>query len=239
MAMFSDCNCESRGNTYRFSSRSLSFRGASTACTDDGGRLARFLTRSDYEELNSCCSQGRRYWIGLVEREGCSENAPYRWDTTLGCRNAAPLTVTNQPNFIGSQGVVIRTTGEKVLPMAGEEYCFQFHRFICQYLPPLTTATSATKTSISSITRKSASFSYTQLSSVTSSFPNSSNASTDTMANNTQSELNAAIISSIVLGSIILCLLLATFCYWRYKKSESAQMKNCSAAPEQPISSLV
>ena len=238
--MFS-CSCEIGQYIYRLSTTRSSFNGASTTCRNEGGRLARFLTRSDYKELNSCCSQKGEYWIGLVDRGDCPENAPYRWDTTSMCRSAAPLTFTAQPNNSGCQGVTIITAGsQRNLPMARGENCDQSQQFICQYLP--LSATFATKTSISTNTTRSASttsFSSTQLFSITSSFPVTFDTSPNTIDKNTQSETNAAIISSIILGIIILLLLLANLCYWRYKKSESAQMRNCSATLEQPMPSLV
>ena len=250
--MFS-CSCEIGQYIYRLSTTRSSFNGASTTCRNEGGRLARFLTRSDYKELNSCCSQNGEYWIGLVDRGDCPENAPYRWDTTSTCKSAAPLAFTAQPNNSGCQGVTIITAGsQRNLPMARGERCDQFQQFICQYLPLSTTRAVTTEKSVTTraISRTStttttarrattASFSSTQLFLITSSFSVTFDTSPNTIDKNTQSETNAAIISSIILGIIILLLLLANLCYWRYKKSESAQMRNCSATSEQPMPSLV
>ena len=234
--MFSNCTCQIKDNTYRFSARSLSFERALTACTNEGGRLARFLTMLDYEELNSCCSQEGEYWIGLVDKRDCPhQNDPYRWDNTLMCRNAEPLAVITQPNNSGCQGVTIRTGSQQVLPTARVIDCIQPQQFICQYLstPPTTTAT---KTSISTNATNNSTtlFSSNQLSSIISSFPFFFRTSPTTIASSTQSERNAAIISSIILANIILLLLLAIFCFWRSKKNESAQMKSTSGTPEQP-----
>ena len=264
IAMFY-CSCEIGRHVYRLSTTRSSFNGASTACGNDGGRLAVFWKESIYEELKSCCSQKGEYWIGLVDRGDCPPNAPYRRDsTTSPCRNAAPLTVAAQPNTSGCQGVVIVTAGsQRSLPMAREVQCAQSLKFICQNpLPPLTTApttkksittrstsrtfvlptTFETKTSIfTNIIRSSSttSFSSTQLSLVASTFPVSFYTSPNTISNSSQSETNAAIISSIILGITILLLLLANFCYWRYKKCDSAHTKNSSATSEQPMPSLV
>ena len=241
------CSCEIGRYTYRFSTTRLSFNGASTACRSKGGRLARFLTRSGYEELNNCCSKGE-YWIGLVDRGGCPQNEPYRWDTTSMCRSAAPLTVTTQPNDSGCEGVGILTAGSRrKLPMAREINCDQSQQFICQYLPLPTTRSATTKKSIATrtISRTSTTSSTARIAttasftSVATSFPVSLHTSPYTIAKSTQSETNAAIITSIILGSIILLLLFAIFCYWRRKKSESEKKKNCSATSEQPVPSLV
>ena len=219
--MVLECLCEIGNITYRFSRTSSTFEGALAACKVEGGRLASFLKRSDYEELNSCCSQIDYYWIGLVDRGGCPENVPFRWDTSTICSSASPLNVTNQPNNSGCQGVAILTTGgQGSLPMAKIIECGQYEHFICQYLPPQTT-TSATKTSISTNTARSASttsFSSTQLSSVTSSLSVSFHTTPTTIASSTQSETNAAIISSSILGSIILLLMLSNFFFGDQRK---------------------
>ena len=237
--MFSNCTCETRNSIYRFSTRRLSFEDASTACKNERGRLARFLTTSDYEKLNSCCSQAGEYWIGLAYRGECPLNEPYRWENTRVCRNAAPLAVITQPNNGRCLGVTIRTGIQQVVPIAREIDCVQPRPFICRYLLPKTT-TSATKTSISPnrTNDSTTAFSSFQLSSVTSSFPVSFHTSPTTMASSTQSETNAAIISSIILASIILILLLAIFSFWQSKKNELALMKRTSATSEQPGPSL-
>ena len=237
--MFS-CSCEIGGSIYRLSTTRSSFNGASKACRNRGGRLAAFLKESTFQELKNCCSQGGEYWIGFVGRNDCPPDLPYRRDTTTSqCRSAAPLTVAAQPNNRGCHGVVIATTdSQQNLPMARETECVQSQQFICQNLLLVLPTAFATKTSISSVTRRSAStasFTSTQLSSVTSTFPGSFHTSPNTIANSTQSETNTAIISSTILGSIILLLLLANFCCWRYKKSESAHTKTRSAASEQLI----
>ena len=122
--MFS-CLCEIGRYVYRLSTPRSSFNDASTACRNEGGRLAAFLNKSDYDKLNSCCSQKGEYWIGLVDRGDCSADLPYRLDTTTSsCRNAAPLTITAQPNNSGCQGVVILTAGsQQNLLIARETNC--------------------------------------------------------------------------------------------------------------------
>ena len=233
--MFS-CSCEIGQYIYRLSTTRSSFNGASTTCRNEGGRLARFLTRSDYKELNSCCSQNGEYWIGLVDRGDCPENAPYRWDTTSMCRSAAPLTFTAQPNNSGCQGVVIITAGsQRNLPMARGENCDQSQQFICQYLPlsatrAVTTEESVTTraisrtptTTITAWRATTASFSFTQ---PLLDYSSNSEVMEDD-SSNISSNANSGIMAGIVVCVILLLLLLVFLCFWNYKKTGGKNLKN-------------
>ena len=233
--MMLSCSCEIGRYTYRFSTTRLSFNGASTACRSKGGRLARFLTRSDYEELNNCCSQGE-YWIGLVDRGGCPQNEPYRWDTTSMCRSAAPLTVTTQPNDSGCEGVGILTAGSRrKLPMAREINCDQSQQFICQYLPLPTTRSATTKKSIATrtISRTSTTSSTARIA-TTASF----NSTQHSLYNSSNSKLmekdlssvsstdNSGLIVGIAVCAILLLLILIFLFFWNYKKTGGKKLKN-------------
>ena len=228
--MFSDCTCKIRDNTYRFSTRSLSFERASTACRNEEGRLARFLTMSDYEELNSCCSQGGEYWIGLVDKGNCQQNEPYHWGNTPACRDAAPLAVITQPNNSGCQGVTIRTGSQQVLPTARVVDCTQPQPFICQYFPPPTTtpATTTTTTSRALNNTKTARRTTTaSLSSTQTSLAHSSNSQyMEKDSSNTMSIYNSGILAAIVVCAILLLLLLAFLYFWKYRKTDLKKLKN-------------
>ena len=233
--MFS-CSCEIGQYIYRLSTTRSSFNGASTACRNKGGRLARFLTRSDYKELNSCCSQKGEYWIGLVERGDCPENAPYRWDTTSMCRSAAPLTFTAQPNNNGCQGVLITTAGsQRNLPMARGLKCSEFQQFICQNLPQTTTRAATTKKSVTTSTISRTSTTITTARSATSAsfsstqflLRNSSNSQVmEDDSSNISSNTNSGVKAGIVVCVILLLLLLVFLYFWNYKKTGGKNLKN-------------
>ena len=226
--MFSDCTCEIRDNTYRFSTTSLPFEGASTTCRNEGGRLARFLTRSDYQELNRCCSQDGEYWIGLVDKRNCPQNEPYQWSNTPSCRNAAPLAVITQPNNSGCEAVTIKTGSQQVLPTAREIDCIQSQPFICQYLPPSTTTTTATTTASRELNNiqtarstTTASFSPTHTSLAhPSNLQEMQKDSSNTMSNNT-----LGILAAIVVCAILLLSLLAFLYFWKYRKIDLKKIK--------------
>ena len=238
--MFSDCSCEIRDNTYRFSTRSLSFERALTACTSEGGRLARFLTRSDYQELNSCCSQEGEYWIGLVDRRDCPESKPYRWDNTRVCRNATPLAVITQPNHTRCQGVAIQTGIQRVLPTAREIDCIQPQPFICQIpRPSTTTSETTTTTRTSNYTRTARSTTTASFSSTQNSLAHPSNSQEmEKDSRNTTPHDNSGILAAIVVCAILLLLLLAFLYFWKYRKSDLKKLKNFGNSKRPSLSSI-
>ena len=238
--MFSDCTCEIRDNTYRFSTTSLSFERASTACRNEGGRLARFLTRPDYEKLNSCCSQRGEYWIDLVDRGNCQQNEPYRWGNTRACRNAAPLVVITQPNNSGCQSVTIRTGSQQVLPTARVIDCTQSQPFICQYLPPTTTTTATTTTSRAlNNTRMARSTTTASFSSTQTSLAHPSNSQhMEKDSSSTMSIYNSGILAAIVVCAILLLLLLAFLYFWKYRRTDLKKLKNFGHSKRSSRSSI-
>ena len=169
------------------------------------------LQKPEYLELNHCCSQIDDYWIGLVDRGNCPQNARFRWNDFSECTSASPLFITSPPKNFECSAVVIQAGNGQFIPAANERACAQHHRYICQF--PSTAATKPSVSTFSSVLDREENW-------------NSDSSSADLTA-----------IASVIFSYIFFLSFLALLCYWRYKKFDSTNIKNCCAATEQTSSS--
>ena len=248
------CTCDVRNVRYIFTSTQKNFHEASTACKAKNGKLARFLQRNIYTELNKCCQESSEYWIGLVHNGNCPpklEDASYQWENTRKCRTAAPLNVIRQSRVsFQCKGIVIRPGSQNPLPMANERNCEQVNRYICQFSLPSTTSSSiSTSTKSAAITTTAASIATTTAAAISNKVPNKTalattkftklrttlttpNVSTNGFfdlkvegINDEKSAVNVGVVAGVVM-CIMLSLLLLTFLYlWRYKKHNLQNLK--------------
>jgi len=219
------CTCHSRGNRYEYFSEQKGYFDATTACLREGGRLPRFLQRSDYEELNRCCTQGGNFWIGLVNDGDCSSdpNGPYQWGDTPACRSASPLNVASSSLTVCT-GVVIRHRNSNGLPMAQNNVCFRSAGYVCQFL--VSNANRSFSTTVSTTTTTTAretSKPLTTSLSIRSTFP----ATNKGGSSNTESSNSFGFIAGIVVCGLLLFLLFTCLYFWRIKKFNLRNVKTC------------
>ena len=212
--------CIHDGYSYEFSRRTANFYDASRRCLKEGGTLAKYLDDDAYIKLNKCCRTSNQYWIGLVDKDECSNNlnGSYKWEGDTTCSNARPLNVIDQPNNQRCQAVTIRVhpnSGEGSIPSALETDCGNAQRYICQF-PVSSTSPPPTSTRSLETTQKiTTGKSLLTFTSKTSTYSSSLTTTTTSTPVDAQGAFNAGLTVGLAIGGLVLltvALILLVFC---------------------------
>ena len=235
MSCRSPCTSANGKYVYTFVNQSASLQNAIRIC-GQGRTLANNLSRSDYRDINSCCSSQKDYRIGLVADETCRRKSkPYYWvGSNDQCVSDGPLNLQQaQRNGCQTATITAGSPGSNIYT-ARWNNCEERLPYVCQEIKTISTTEEATSTgsSAESISTNQAKIFLPATTSVnqlpngnTSLSRNAPDQRSDSNASQAQAvttSINSAAIVGAVLGTVLILLLVVILILFRRSRKYEA-----------------